>query len=477
MTRPISSSSRPARGALFADPGAAAVWAAIEILDETARRELLDHLTATQLVPEARANPRDAQLARAIGALREAQAMLDDDDVGVGVGVGVDHHHRQRLEDDDHHDDHHHHHHHDVVVVDGDDHRLHRHHDDRGHDDDARGEGHGGGDDDHVVSDRRLLTRGAYEDLRKVHGRRLGWPPAGTIVRWFAGTWNDALRGAGLDSVPDGDALVRELGAAFTAEEVLDAVRAYATEIGDPLPTLTGYLRWARHPKVRARPGRRPSTQSVFDRLFGGWRNVLVTAGLARDDGVGGVGHSVHSNGGGRKVFLRSGYGYSEDQYRGALREIAERLGHSPTTGEYTCEREKLLAEEHANGLPSRAFPSPASHQKRIARWDLIDAGLEPVRGRRRKRGGGKRANGRSVTEQEILVALREGFTALGHPFTARGYAIWRREQIERDRAAGRYRRLPSYAPIQDRYSTWAQACQAALDGWQPDNNNEAACT
>jgi hypothetical protein len=298
-------------------------------------------------------------------------------------------------------------------------------------------------------------------------------------VRWFAGTWNDALRGAGLDSVRDGDALVRELGAAFSAEEVLDAVRAYASEVGDPLPTLTGYLRWARHPKVRVRPGRRPSTQSVFDRLFGGWRNVLVAAGLARDDGVSGVGHSVRSSGGARKVFLRSGFGYSEEQYRGALREIAARLGHSPTTGEYTCERENLLAEEHANGLLPRAFPSPASLHKRMAGWDenLIDAGLEPIHGRRRKRSGAKRANGRSVTEQEILAALREGFMALRHPFTARGYATWRREQIERDRAEGRYRRLPSYAPIQDRYGTWAQACQAALDGWQPDADNDATCT
>ena len=425
------------------------MWAAIEILDETARRELLDHLTVTQLVPETRANPRDAQLARAIGSLREARDMLHDihgaDDGDGRDGDGGDHHHRH--DDDDDHE----------VDVDVD---VHGHCDDGGH-----------RDDDRVADDRRLLTRGAYEDLRKLHGRRLGWPPAGTIVRWFAGTWNDALRGAGLDSVPDGDALVRELGAAFSAEEVLDAVRTYADEIGDPLPTLTGYLRWARHPKVRGRPGRRPSTQSVFDRLFGGWRNVLVAAGLARDDGVSGVGHSVRRSGGGRKVFLRSGFGYSEEQYRAALREIADRLGHSPTTGEYKHERENLLAEEHAKGLLPRAFPSLAALQKRIARWDenLVDAGLKPVDGRRNKKGCGNRANGRSVTEQEILDALREGFTALGHPFTARGYAVWRREQIERDRAAGRYRRLPSYAPIQDRYGTWAQACQAALDGWQSD--------
>ena len=79
MSAPTPTSPRPPRGELFADAGAAAVWAAIQIPSEPARRELLDHLVAASLVPELRSSPKDAQLARAIQALREAQTLLLDE--------------------------------------------------------------------------------------------------------------------------------------------------------------------------------------------------------------------------------------------------------------------------------------------------------------------------------------------------------------------------------------------------------------
>lgn len=74
-----------------------------------------------------------------------------------------------------------------------------------------------------------------------------------------------------------------------------------------------------------------------FDRLFAGWPDVLVQAGVAtHPDTVGGVGRSIaRTDSGGKVVYRRSGYCYTDEQRHGAQREIAERLGHSPKTNEY----------------------------------------------------------------------------------------------------------------------------------------------
>ena len=252
----------------------------------------------------------------------------------------------------------------------------------------------------------------AYEALRRVHGRRLGWPPEASIRRWFAGTWNDCLRAAGVVLVPDGDAVVRELGGAFSREEVLTAVRACAKDLNEPIPTLTGYLRWAKRADVRRRPGRRPLAQNVFERLFGGWPATLVAAALVEPDPIGGVGHTRTTTGGGRTVRSRSGFAYTEEQLREALREIARRLGHSPKTQDYRRERERLLEEHLAAGLPARAFPSLSMLQKRFAAWDevLIDAGLAPVAGRQNPAPSDARRGPLPLDDEQLLAAMREAY-------------------------------------------------------------------
>lgn len=419
MSAPTSTSLQAPRGELFADSGAAAVWAAIQLLSEESKRELLDAFVAEQLIPDLRGSTQQAQVARALASLREAAELL-------------------RLEPE---------------LAD-----------------DA-------GDSDDADAGEPRLSVDAYRRLFTLHGRRLGWPPDGTIRRWLAGSWNDCLRAAGLEITPDGDALVRELGGALTREECLAAVRDYTDESGIELPTLTGYLRWARSPKVRRRPGRRPSSQGPFDRLFGGWADVLVQAGVAHPDAVGGVGRSIaRTDSGGKVVYRRSGYCYTDEQLHGALREIAERLGHSPKTNEYKAARNELLADELAEGKPPRAFPSLSMIQKHYEAWDdaLRAAGLEPVDGRRNKVGCGNRRNGRAVTEEMCVSAIREGFLAKGHPYTQTAYSAWRKEQQARDRAERRIRRLPSYDAIWARYNTWEQAVMVAFDGWDPETADGA---
>lgn len=431
MSAPTSTSLQAPRGELFTDSGAAAVWAAIGLLSEESKRELLDAFVAEQLIPDLRGSTQQAQVARALASLREAAELLRLDPELADGGAGDEPPHRPAT---------------------------------------------AAGDSDDADAGEPRLSVDAYRRLFTLHGRRLGWPPDGTIRRWLAGSWNDCLRAAGLEITPDGDALVRELGGALTREECLAAVRDYATESGIELPTLTGYLRWARSPKVRRRPGRRPSSQGPFDRLFGDWGAVLVDAGIAQPDAVGGVGRSTSRTVGGRKIYYRSGYGYSEEQLHGALREIAERLGHSPKTSEYKAARDELLADEMAEGKPPRAFPSLSMIQKNYEAWDdaLRAAGLEPVDGRHNKVGCGTRRNGRAVTEEMCVSAIREGFLAKGHPYTQTAYSAWRKDQQARDRAERRIRRLPSYDAIWARYGTWEQAVMVAFDCWDPETADGA---
>jgi len=62
-----------------------------------------------------------------------------------------------------------------------------------------------------------------------------------------------------------------------------------------------------------------------------------------------------------------------------------------------------------------------------------------------------------------MLAALREAYAAVGDPFTTGAYARWRTEQLERDRAARRPRRLPIWGTISGRFGTWDAACEKAL--------------
>lgn len=79
MDTPRSISLQAPRGELFADSGAAAVWAAIQLLSEESERRLLDAFIAEQLIPDVRASAHQTQIARALASLREAHDLLQFD--------------------------------------------------------------------------------------------------------------------------------------------------------------------------------------------------------------------------------------------------------------------------------------------------------------------------------------------------------------------------------------------------------------
>ena len=260
----------------------------------------------------------------------------------------------------------------------------------------------------------------------------------------------------------DGDAVVRELGPAFTREECLGAVRDYVADTGDRLPGCHAVIAWAKRPDVRARPGHRPRSLGPFQRLFSGWAEVLAACGLI--DGEAPTGAAIGTTGYG-SLRPAKAYGYTEEQLFAALREVAARLGRSPKTAEYTREREAILADERAEGRAPRAFPTYNVIQTRFPTWDeaLSAAGLEPVRGRQNAARPIRERRTRRIDDEEILAAMRDARAAVGEPFTSGAYAAWRREQIERDREAGRLRTIPSYVCIWQHWGSWRAACEEAF--------------
>lgn len=301
----------------------------------------------------------------------------------------------------------------------------------------------------------RSPSVGDYRRLQ-AERRELDWPPDGSLRKWLGGSWNDCLARAHLEAVADGDALVAQMGPSFDKQEVLDALRACAKELGFP-PTVSAYLSWARRPDVRERKGRRPRSQSPFD-LFGGYANALLEAGLVAVDGAFEMPATTR---------VRLGqYFATEDVIIAALKEVAERIGHPPRTTEYKLERLKIIRESDTAGA-LRTLPGYETINRRYGKWDdaLVAAGLEPLGGRATG-GGGKKNKGRKaprVTEGMIFDAIREAYAELGDPFTSDAFKKWRIQQAGRDRAAGVFRELPSYDTIWSRYGTWKNAIWAAL--------------
>lgn len=302
-----------------------------------------------------------------------------------------------------------------------------------------------------------------YRELYASRGRELQWASDSHIRSWIGGGWNDCLREARLARVADGDILVASLGSAFTPDEVTEALIACAEDIGD-VPTISQYYSWARRPDVAARPGRRPQSQSPFDRNFGGYRHALEAADLIRGEGAAPAQRST--------VVRLGSYFITNELIGEALREVAGRLGRAPRTKEYTLERERIIRESIEAGAP-RSLPSISKIQRAYGSWDaaLADAGLAPLGGRAtRSNPCMNRRKSPRISNEGALAVLREAYEVVGEPFTVTAFHTWRREQKTRDRQERRWRHLPTYDLYRSRWGTWKQALQAAFDAASGDD-------
>ena len=375
------------------------VWAALQDLDPGQLMQIYRRLQARIVCPEAEGTPDDQRLGRAVTALNEAADLLE------------------------------------------------------------------------AAGQERLVSVEAYRRLR-ADRRQAGWPPDGSIRRWLGGSWNDALRRAALSPAPDGDALVRELGGPFTRQECLEALQAYVAETGDRLPALWRYVRWAKRPDVRRRPGRRPQSQRAFGRLFQGWFDVLVQAGLARSAAKTGQPRGQQAEpprpGSRGRIYSRSGYGYTPAQVRAALQEVARRLGkRSFKQDDFVRERSAIFAEEDGAGGPLRAFPSLSSIHNRYPTWDeaLVDAGLEAFDGAHNKEYARIKRSSKRIADEEIFEALSQAYreAAVNGRLRLKDYQAWRRAELAKDQAAGRYRQLPEQQCLWQRFGSFKHALSLAL--------------
>jgi hypothetical protein len=203
----------------------------------------------------------------------------------------------------------------------------------------------------------RSPSVGEYRLLRESKPE-LSLPPDGSVRRWLGGDWNEALKQARLDAVPEPLAMAPALGP-ISKEEAIAAVRACADETGGP-PSAHIYSSWARREDVRRRPGRRPRTPMTIIRLLGSWAESLLAAGLVQDRGTG-LSGSVR--GGGR--------GFTEEQLLVAMAEVVEYLGvdELPPHSRYAVARREILEREDAAGLPFRGFPGQTVIGARFGGW------------------------------------------------------------------------------------------------------------
>jgi hypothetical protein len=302
-------------------------------------------------------------------------------------------------------------------------------------------------------------------EYRRIRAERpdLRLTPDGTLRGWFdGGSWNDVLRAARLPTVPDGDALVREIGGAFSAAECAQCVRDYAAEHPeDALPSVRRVCAWAASPEVVARPGRRPLSAGPYGRHFETWWDVLAAARVVGEEPLSG---RLRARGA-RQVPPSSGRNYTDEQIFTVLREVAGRVKRSPKTGEYRRERERILDEEAAAGLPPRPLPSYQTIQGRFATWDhaLVSAGLEPIRDPRGRADPKRIAHGHRVSDETLLDVLRRVRPLLDGSLTAGRYSRYRRDAIAADPSSRRPGYLPSHNTYWQRFGSFKAAVKLAF--------------
>lgn len=108
--------------------------------------------------------------------------------------------------------------------------------------------------------DGRSPSVAEYRKLRE-RNPEFGWPLDSSIRGWLGGGWNDVLRCARLDAIPEPLTLARRQGPQLTQAEILAAIQECARELDKPIAEIacSNYTNWVRQPSVRSRSGRRPA--------------------------------------------------------------------------------------------------------------------------------------------------------------------------------------------------------------------------
>lgn len=152
-------------------------------------------------------------------------------------------------------------------------------------------------------------------------------------------------------------------------------------------------------------------------------------------------------------------------RFVGALRAVAEVVGHPPTTQDYAAEYERRRE------LGDTGLPSASAISKHFDGWPyaLAAAGLAPdvaPSGIQRRRNYQRKVVHRYSAER-VSECLRACAHDLGRTPMVRDYAVWREELV-----AGRPGRrptatdVPHHRTVYERFGSWSAALEAAgFDG------------
>lgn len=300
-----------------------------------------------------------------------------------------------------------------------------------------------------------------YRNLVEEHPE-YGWPKDSAIRRWLGNaSWNDALAEAGLARVADGDFVGATAGYQLELDELIRALKLCADETGFSMPPQSIYLGWAARRTTQLNHDRIPKSLSPYNR-FGGYFAVAREAGMLAEGGA-----ISYPDG----TIRPAKFGYSDEDMLDALREVAQRLGHSPLTRQYRAERDAIRRESARAGA-LRSLPAWGVIRTRFGTWDeaLIAAGLEPTNGRVSVVRLDYKRGGRRFTDADLHYWMRRAFAELGSP--ARTSALkqkaWRLKLLSDAEAQGEYLRIPTYEPYRARWGTWEAAKRATLDAPDP---------
>lgn len=301
-----------------------------------------------------------------------------------------------------------------------------------------------------MTGDERL-TSYAYERLQDERPEQ-DWPPARTVARHLGvGSWTEVLHRCHLPEAPEGEEMEHSGNYSYSAQEVVAALQECAKDLGR-VPSWWGYICWSRRVDVKRRPGRRPRSQSVFERLWpeGGYYAALQAAGLAEgtDDVTTRPGGRVNAHG----QVVPAGYRYAPATVRAAMRACAEDVQGTPTVSQYTAWRLDQLEADRKHGRALRAIPSVSSFLLRFNTWNeaIADAGLEARSWTTSPLGRGRPP----IRREEMQQAMQEALEAKGEPLTKKAYEQWRSERHE----AGDTRHLPNVSTICKRFGGWMPA-------------------